>query len=256
MPGASKAGAKRETVAHLTEAMRGATATVLTEYRGLSMAELTELRRALGTGTSYEVVKNTLTAIAARDAGVDGLEALLAGPTAVAFVSGDPVEAAKALRAFGRDHPFLVVKGGVMDGKPLTAPEIARLADLESREVLLAKLAGALEASLTNAARLFAAPLSQAARVIEALRAKAEADPSVLAAGAGAPTADTTAPEAAGTDAPSAATPTASELPAVTLTTDEAAQVEAGGPAPAGNADATDEAPDLPETAEDPAPGG
>ena len=182
---------KGDSVAELTESFQGATAAVLTEYRGLTVKQLKELRRALGADTTYSVVKNTLTRIAANRAGLAGLDDLLAGPTAVAFVKGDPVTAAKGLRDFAKANPALVVKGGVMDGKSLTADEIRKLADLESREVLLAKLAGAMKASLTQAVYLFAAPLSQAARAFGALEAKAQQDPSVLAGGAGAaPAAD------------------------------------------------------------------
>jgi large subunit ribosomal protein L10 len=185
---------KASAVAELTEEFRTSSAAVLTEYRGLTVAELKELRRSLGTDTSYSVVKNTLTKIAAQEAGVSAFDTLLQGPSAIAFVKGDPVEAAKGLRDFAKAHPFLVIKGGVLDGKTMSPDEIRKLADLESREVLLGKLAGAMQASLQNAVYLFAAPLSQAARVIDALRAKAEADPSVLRGGAGTP-----APEA-GTD--------------------------------------------------------
>ena len=247
MAGASKATAKRATVADVTQLFRDSSAAVLTEYRGLSVAEISELRRALGAGTSYQVVKNTLSKIAAKDAGVEGLDALLSGPTAIAFVEGDPVEAAKALKTFGRDHPLLIVKGGVLDGQPLTADEIKKLADLESREVLLAKLAGAMKASLSQAVYLLAAPLSQAARLVGALEAKAQADPSILAGGAGTPAA---APvEAAPADEQVG---TASEGGSITLTVDEAVQVEEGGAAPASNADATDAAPDLPESSDAP----
>lgn len=164
-------------VAELTEEFRSSSAAVLTEYRGLTVAQLKELRRSLGADTSYAVVKNTLTRIAAREAGVVAFDGLLQGPSAIAFVKGDPVVAAKGLRDFAKIHPFLVIKGGVLDGKPLSPGEIAQLADLESREVLLAKMAGALQASLQNAVSLFAAPLSQAARVIDALRQKVEQDP-------------------------------------------------------------------------------
>ena len=139
---------KTAAVAEIAESFRGSSAALLTEYRGLSVAEITELRRALGAGTRYAVVKNTLTKIAAGEAGLEGLDEMLAGPTAIAFVTGDPVEAAKGLRDFAKAHPFLVVKGGVLDGKPLTPEEITRLADLESREVLLAKLAGAMLGTL------------------------------------------------------------------------------------------------------------
>src|SRR4051812_6291247 len=133
---------KAAAVAELTEHFRGSSAAVLTEYRGLTVAQLKELRRSLGEGATYAVVKNTLTKIAAREAGVQGLEDLLNGPSAIAFVKGDPVDAAKGLRNFTRANPLLVIKGGVLEGKPLTAAEINRLADLESREVLLARAAG------------------------------------------------------------------------------------------------------------------
>ena len=193
---------KAAAVAELTEEFRSSTAAVLTEYRGLTVAQLKELRRSLGADTSYAVVKNTLTRIAAKDAGVGAFDGLLQGPSAIAFVKGDPVEAAKGLRDFSKAHPMLVIKGGVLDGKPLSPAEITKLADLESREVLLAKLAGAMQASLQNAVSLFAAPLAQTARVIEALRQKAEQDPSVLRGGAGTPVApqpeeETGEPEAA-----------------------------------------------------------
>ena len=180
---------KAAAVAELTEEFRSSTAAVLTEYRGLTVAQLKELRRSLGANTSYAVVKNTLTKIAAKDAGVGAFDGLLQGPSAIAFVKGDPVEAAKGLRDFAKAHPHLVIKGGVLDGKSLSPAELTKLADLESREVLLAKMAGALQASLTNAVSLFAAPLAQTARVLEALRKKAEQDPSILRGGAGSPVA-------------------------------------------------------------------
>jgi large subunit ribosomal protein L10 len=180
---------KAAAVAELTEEFRSSNAAVLTEYRGLTVAQLKELRRSLGADTSYAVVKNTLTRIAAKDAGVAAFDELLVGPSAIAFVKGDPVEAAKGLRDFAKAHPHLVIKGGVLDGKSLSPAELTKLADLESRDVLLAKMAGALQASLTNAVSLFAAPLAQTARVIEALRQKAEQDPSVLRGGAGTPAA-------------------------------------------------------------------
>ncbi len=188
---------KAAAVAELTEGFRSSSAVLLTEYRGLTVAQLKELRRSLGAHVNYAVVKNTLTKIAAREASVEGLDDLLAGPSAIAFVSGDPVEAAKGLRDFAKANPLLVIKGGVMDGRSLSPEEIKKLADLESREVLLAKLAGAMKASLSGAVSLFAAPLSQTARLIEALRQKAEQDPSVLRGGAGTPVATDAAPEAA-----------------------------------------------------------
>ncbi|MFC5997286.1 50S ribosomal protein L10 [Quadrisphaera sp. GCM10027208] len=167
---------KAAAVAELSERFRSSTAGVLTEYRGLTVAQLKELRRALGEHATYTVVKNTLTAIAAKEAGVDAFDGQLSGPTAIAFVTGDPVEAAKGLRDFARANPQLVIKAGYLEGRTLDAAAITSLADLESREVLLAKLAGAMKASLTNAAYLFAAPLSQAARAVDALRVKRETE--------------------------------------------------------------------------------
>jgi large subunit ribosomal protein L10 len=161
-------------VADLADEFRESSAVVLTEYRGLSVKQMTDLRRLLGEHASYAVVKNTLTKRAAKDAGIEGLDEQLVGPSAIAFVKGDPVEAAKGLRDFAKDNPVLVVKGGLLDGAPLSADEFKKLADLESREVLLAKLAGAMKASMSGAASLFAAPLSQMARLAEALRQKHE----------------------------------------------------------------------------------
>ena len=181
---------KADTVAELAEAFRGSSAAVLTEYRGLTVKQISALRTALGADTSYAVVKNTLTKIAAADAGLEGVDALLTGPTAVAFVKGEPVDAAKAIRDFARTNPALVVKGGVMDGRALSADDVRKLADLESREVLLGKMAGALLASLSNAVYLLNAPLAQAARLAGALQAKAAEDPSVLRGGAGTPATD------------------------------------------------------------------
>ncbi|WP_155374073.1 50S ribosomal protein L10 [Catellatospora vulcania] len=166
---ADKAGS----VAELTERFRESNATVLTEYRGLTVKQLTELRRSLG-GAEYTVAKNTLAKRAATDAGLTGLDALFTGPTALAFVSGDVVEAAKGLKEFAKANPLLVIKGGVFEGKAISAAEVAKLADLESREVLLAKLAGAMKASMGNAAALFQAPLAQAVRTVAALQDKRE----------------------------------------------------------------------------------
>ena len=165
---------RQAAVEEITEHFRGSSAALLTEYRGLTVKQLKELRRSLGADTQYAVVKNTLTKRAAAEAGIEGLDALLAGPSAIAFIKGDPVEAAKGLRDFAKTNPLLVIKGGVMDGKPLSAAEVTKLADLESREVLLAKAAGAMKATLANAAALFQAPLTQFARTADALRAKVE----------------------------------------------------------------------------------
>ena len=159
-------------VAAITERFQGSSAAVLTEYRGLSMAQLTQLRRSLGDGTTYAIVKNTLTRLAASEAGFPVADELLTGPTAIAFISGDPVEAARGLRDFSRTNPLLVIKGGVLDGKALSPEEVRRLADIEPREVLLARLAGAMQGSLAKAAGLFQAPLSQVARLAAALQEK------------------------------------------------------------------------------------
>lgn len=211
---------KAATVAELTNEFRTSSAAVLTEYRGLTVAQLKVLRRSLGATTTYAVVKNTLTRIAARDAGVVGFESLLAGPSAIAFVKGDPVEAAKGLRDFSKTNPNLVIKGGYLDGKVLTSADIAKLADLEPREVLLAKLAGAMKASMSQAVSLFAAPLSQAARTVDALRQKVEAA------------------------TPAAAAPAAVEAPAP-------AEVEAPAAEEAATTDSTPEAEAPAEAAQD-----
>ena len=165
---------KAADVAEITDKFRASSAAVLTEYRGLTVKQLKTLRRSLGGNADYAVVKNTLTKIAANEAGISELDDLFAGPTAVAFVTGDPVESAKALRDFAKENPALIIKGGVLDGKALSADEIKKLADLESREVLLAKLAGAMKGSMAKAAATFQAPLSQFARTADALRAKVE----------------------------------------------------------------------------------
>lgn len=179
---------KAATVAEIADRFRASNAAVLTEYRGLTVAQLTTLRKSLAANATYAVVKNTLTAIAAKEAGVTAFEGQLAGPTAIAFVTGDPVEAAKGLRDFAKTFPALVIKGGVLDGRALSADEVKKLADLESREILLAKLAGAMKASLNQAAYLFVAPLSKAARTVDALRAKREEGaPAVESAEASAP---------------------------------------------------------------------
>jgi large subunit ribosomal protein L10 len=180
---------KAAAVAEIVDQFHDSTGAVLTEYRGLSVKQLQDLRRALGENATYAVVKNTLTKIAAKQAGVDGVDDLLNGPTAIAFINGDLVEAAKGLRDFAKANPALVIKGGYVDGASMDAKEIAKLADLESREVLLGKLAGAMLASLSQAVYLLNAPLAQAARLAGALQAKAEQDPSILAGGAGQPAA-------------------------------------------------------------------
>ncbi len=163
---------KAAAVAEIVESFNDSAGAVLTEYRGLTVKQLQELRRSLSGNANYAVVKNTLAKLAASEAGIDGFDDLLTGPTAIAFINGDVVEAAKGLRDFAKANPTLVIKGGVLDGKPLDAKEVAKLADLESREVLLGKLAGAMLASLSQAVYLLNAPLSQAARLAGALEAK------------------------------------------------------------------------------------
>ncbi|MDG4774665.1 50S ribosomal protein L10 [Solwaraspora sp. WMMD792] len=167
---------KATAVADLTERFRASGATVLTEYRGLTVAQLTQLRRSLGQSATYSVAKNTLAKRAASDAGIDGLDALFTGPTALTFVSGDVVEAAKGLRDFAKANPMLVIKGGVFEGRAITATEVNKLADLESREVLLAKLAGGMKANLSKAAAVLQAPLSKTARLAAALQDKRESE--------------------------------------------------------------------------------
>ena len=176
-------------VAELTERFQSSDGAVLTEYRGLTVAQLAELRGSLGDSATFTVVKNTLTKIAATEAGVAGeLGQLLAGPSAIAFVKGDVVEAAKGLRDFSRANPLLVIKGGVLDGKAISPAEIERLAELEPREVLLAKLAGGMKASMAKAAAVMNALPVQMAQLAEALRAKQER-PAASAAAADAPAA-------------------------------------------------------------------
>ena len=172
---------KAAAVAELTEHFRNSSATVLTEYRGLTVAEITELRRSLGGQAKYSVSKNTLAKRAATDAGIEGLDELFTGPTALTFVSGDVVEAAKGLREFAKANPALIIKGGVFEGRAISADEVKKLADLESREVLLAKLAGAMKANLSKAAATFQAPIVQIARLAAALQAKREEDPTTTA---------------------------------------------------------------------------
>lgn len=176
---------KQAAVTEIVESFNDAAGAVLTDYRGLTVKELQELRRSLGENANYAVVKNTLAKLAAKEAGIDGFDDLLTGPTAIAFINGDVVEAAKGLRDFAKANPALIIKGGILDGQPLDAKEIAKLASLESREVLMGKLAGAMLASLSQAVYLLNAPLAQAARLAGALQAKAEQDPTILAGGAG-----------------------------------------------------------------------
>ena len=208
--------AKVSTVAEIADRFRTSSAAVVTEYRGLTMSQLTTLRKSLGGGTNYTVAKNTLVKRAAADAGVEGLDDLFTGPTAVAFISGEPVDAAKALREFAKTNPLLVIKGGLMDGKALSPAEVGKLADLESREVLLGKMAGAMLATLTKAAVMFNQLPSQVARLAAALQEKKAA---------GEPAADETAPAADETAVDEVA-PAADETAVTQDTTAEAVDPE------------------------------
>lgn len=204
---------KAVTLELLESGFRDSSATLLTEYRGLSVGAMKKLRRSLGEEVSYTVAKNTLMKLAAKRAGVDGLDPMLQGPSALAFVKGDPVTAAKAIKTFSKENPLLVIKGGFLDGKVLTAADVQKLADLESREVLLAKLAGAMKAKMAQAAALFAAPASKTVRTIEALRVAAAANPSLIG-GAGTAPAAPAAEEAPAAPEAEAAVETPAEAPA------------------------------------------
>jgi large subunit ribosomal protein L10 len=211
---------KATAVADIAEQFKVSTATVITEYRGLSVANLAELRRSLAGSATYSVAKNTLIKRAASEAGIEGLDQLFVGPTAIAFVSGEAVDVAKALKTFAKEHKALVIKGGYMDGRALTVAEVERIADLESREVLLAKLAGAMKANLSKAAALFNAPASQMARLAAALQEKRAAEepaaPAAEAPGEGAaPVAEAPVAEAPVAEAPAAEAET-TETPADT----------------------------------------
>ncbi|GAA2130923.1 50S ribosomal protein L10 [Nocardioides bigeumensis] len=218
---------KTTAVAEIVDSFNASAGAVLTEYRGLTVKQLQDLRRSLGENANYAVVKNTLAKLAANEAGISGVDDLLTGPTAIAFINGDVVEAAKGLRDFAKANPTLVIKGGFLDGAVLDAKEVAKLADLESREVLLGKLAGAMLASLSQAVYLLNAPLAQAARLAGALQAKAEQDPTILAGGAGVPAAAEEPPavEAAAADEAPAEEASEDAAPAAE-TTDEAAADE------------------------------
>jgi large subunit ribosomal protein L10 len=188
-------------VAELTERFQSSEGAVLTEYRGLTVAQLAELRGSLGESATFTVVKNTLTKIAANEAGVAGqLGELLSGPSAIAFVKGDVVDAAKGLRDFSRANPLLVIKGGVLDGKAISPAEIERLADLEPREVLLARLAGGMKASMSKAAAVMNALPVQMAQLADALRVKREAEGGAAEAVADAPSTDAPSTDGPSTD--------------------------------------------------------
>jgi large subunit ribosomal protein L10 len=202
-------------VAELTEDFKSATATYLTEYRGLTVTSMKALRRSLGPDTKYSVVKNTLTKIAAKNAGIDISDDLLVGPSALAFIKGDAIDAARNMKNFQKENPLLVIKGGIYEGKFVTAAEIMKLADLESREVLLAKLAGAMKGSLAKAARTFDAlrikmEAGAPAPVAEAAPAAAVVEETVVTEEA-APAAEAVAEVAEATEAPVAE---ATETPA------------------------------------------
>lgn len=196
---------KAAQVADLTEQFSNSAAAVLTEYRGLTVKDLKTLRRSLGENATYAVAKNTLAAIAAKQAGIEGIESTLTGPTAIAFVRGDIAAATKGLRDFAKAHPSLAIKGGVLEGRVLDAQAVLKLADLESREVLLAKMAGAMQANLAKAAYMLAAPLSQGARLFGALQTAAEANPSLIGGAGIAPAAGATDDTQAAGAAPVAA---------------------------------------------------
>jgi large subunit ribosomal protein L10 len=237
---------KAAAVAELSERFSQSAGVVLTDYRGLTVKALKDLRRSLGDDATYAVSKNTLTTIAAREAGVDGIEDYLVGPTAIAFIDGDPVVVAKGLRDFARANPLLVIKGGVLDGKFMGPDEVRQLADLESREVLLAKVAGGMQGILQQAISLVAAPLSQAARLLAALEQAAADNPSLLAAveETAEPTNEELAAEAV-TEEPAAEAVT-EELAAEAVTEEPAAEAVTEEPA----AEAASAAPAAPPTAE------
>ena len=169
-----KRSEKGEVIAVLTDKFRDADAVFLTEYRGLTVPQISDLRDKLGMETTYNVAKNTLARKAAKEAGIEGLDEYLKGPSAITFVKGDYVEAAKVLRDFAKDNKQLIVKGGFDDGTVYDAEGVNKLADLESRDVLLAKLAGALKGTMSKAAFAFAALPTKAVRTIDALREKQE----------------------------------------------------------------------------------
>ena len=191
---------KAAKVSELGQKFTDSAAVVLTEYRGLTVKDLQDLRRSLGDGATYAVAKNTLALLAAREVGIEGIESTLVGPTAFAFITGDIAKVTKGLRDFAKAHPFLVIKGGVLEGKFLDAKAVLKLADLESREVLLSKMAGAMKGSLAKAAGTPAAPLSKSARLLGALQSAAEKNPDLIGGAGSAPAAETTNEDAAAGD--------------------------------------------------------
>ena len=191
---------KAAKVSELGQKFTDSAAVVLTEYRGLTVKDLQDLRRSLGDGATYAVAKNTLALLAAREMGIEGIESTLVGPTAFAFITGDIAKVTKGLRDFAKAHPFLVIKGGVLEGRFLDAKAVLKLADLESREVLLSKMAGAMKGSLAKAAGTLAAPLSKSARLFGALQSAAEANPDLIGGAGTAPATEATNEDAAAGD--------------------------------------------------------
>ena len=191
---------KAAKVSELGQKFTDSAAVVLTEYRGLTVKDLQDLRRSLGDGATYAVAKNTLALLAAREVGIEGIESTLVGPTAFAFITGDIAKVTKGLRDFAKAHPFLVIKGGVLEGKFLDAKAVLKLADLESREVLLSKMAGAMKGSLAKAAGTLAAPLSKSARLLGALQSAAEKNPDLIGGVGSVPAAEATNEDAAAGD--------------------------------------------------------
>jgi large subunit ribosomal protein L10 len=230
-------------VAELKDKFTSSAGAVLTEYRGLSVKALKELRTSLGQSASYAVSKNTLTTIAAREAGIDGLDEQLVGPTAIAFIDGDPVVVAKGLRDFARTNPQLVIKGGVVEGRLLGPDEVRKLADLESREVLLARIAGGMQGVLAQAISLISAPLSQAARLFSALQSAAEENPSLIA-GPGEPAEDVSEPSNADLAAQAEAAAPSDVAPTPPTAFTDAASVTDGVP----TTDAASAVDDVPTT--------
>ena len=191
---------KAAKVAELGHKFTDSAAVVLTEYRGLTVKDLQDLRRSLGGDATYAVAKNTLALLAAREAGIEGIDSTLTGPTAFTFITGDIAKVTKGLRDFAKAHPFLAIKGGVLEGKFLDAKAVLKLADLESREVLLSKMAGAMKGSLAKAAGTLAAPLSKSARLFGALQSAAEANPDLIGGVGSVPAAEATNEDAAAGD--------------------------------------------------------
>ena len=191
---------KAAKVAELGHKFTDSAAVVLTEYRGLTVKDLQDLRRSLGGDATYAVAKNTLALLAAREAGIDGIESTLVGPTAFTFITGDIAKVTKGLRDFAKAHPFLAIKGGVLEGRFLDAKAVLKLADLESREVLLSKMAGAMKGSLAKAAGTLAAPLSKSARLFGALQSAAEENPDLIGGAGTAPATEATNEDAAAGD--------------------------------------------------------